>query len=764
MAGWDDVPDASAKPAPTAKGWDAVPDVKAPALDFQPAKDPKTGQEYPFKIAKGEAPTGGSATIRDDGAINFPGQSNWLFYDQKSKQYAPAPSEPWEKKGFMSSNFGADAAMERGRNFGIGTEKAVNAGLSLVQKAIPASWQPADQAQTDQATQMTNAQRIAAINATQRESAKKYQDIGQAAPAMAVSGLVAAPAAGAGFFARHLPSAIAFGTGAGVTTEGDLGDRALTAGLGAGATLLGSAAIEKVAVPILGATWNGGKYLVGKLKNAWNGVMAEEYAPLLKAAAENNIDAYTVGQITRNKGAAAIERTQQVLPDVAGGTTGRYVKGLKQIQAAVEAKKDALNTALQGTEYGGIEGVQKAAASGDRNAARVLREFVDTAKDDPYGVLKADLNVQQIVSKLEDNRLYGKVGDIVKGHGDVELSKPLTWIQDQLDTQLGNEAKGIRATTTPNKALVETLQDLKATLSNPKNDLSYNGIRSSVSALGDTARGLAEGEPAVATKLGDLRGIMRSAMDEHVEGLGIPEATQALNNANSHYQNTTLKYKAQDVARMINGTDADTAVKAMFSKGSPAQFQRIYDLTSEKGKAAIASGMVQQAAGEVGGKEAAAMSPAQWATYFENRAKQSDLVFNGTDRARMDGFTKLLRAMDETGQTDAGKNTGKSLGLLHMIIGGGLAKLSLPAAGASLAVSTALKSLFTGAGRPILLAASELKPGDPAFRLLVKEAQAVMSKPIAQAGGAEAAAKVTPLLRPPLPKAAGEGTPGTASK
>ncbi len=246
MAGWDDVPDASAKPAPTANGWDAVPDVKAPALDFQPAKDPKTGQEYPFKIAKGEAPTGGSATIRDDGAINFPGQSNWLFYDPKTQKYAPAPSEPWKNKGMISGTIGADARAESGRNFGIGTERAVNAGLALAQRALP---QTTEQAQTDQAAQMTNSQRIAAINATQRESAKKYQDIGQAAPAMAISML--APAAGPTFLARALPGAVTFGTATGVTTEGDIADRAKAAGLGAAGAFAGQGIIE-MGVPLVG--------------------------------------------------------------------------------------------------------------------------------------------------------------------------------------------------------------------------------------------------------------------------------------------------------------------------------------------------------------------------------------------------------------------------------------------------------------------------------------------------------------------------------
>lgn len=56
MAGWDDVPDASAKPAATAKGWDAVPDAKAPT------EAPWKPTHYGFSVKDATTPDTGKPT------------------------------------------------------------------------------------------------------------------------------------------------------------------------------------------------------------------------------------------------------------------------------------------------------------------------------------------------------------------------------------------------------------------------------------------------------------------------------------------------------------------------------------------------------------------------------------------------------------------------------------------------------------------------------------------------------------------------------
>lgn len=242
--------------------WEDAKAAQPPKADTMPWEDAKTAQappsdgfqptEYGFKVKQGEAPTGGPATIREDGAINFPGQSNWLFHDPKTQQYVPAPSEPLANKGFLSRNFGMDTLKENARNFGVGADRAVNAGLAAAQgvfNQIPGTQQTPEQKQND----LTASQRVSALVQAMKTkgnpSAEKYQDLGQMAPAMAVSTL--APSAGAGFLARALPGALTFGTATGLTAEGDLWDRSKATALSTGGALTGQGIIEK-GVPLVG--------------------------------------------------------------------------------------------------------------------------------------------------------------------------------------------------------------------------------------------------------------------------------------------------------------------------------------------------------------------------------------------------------------------------------------------------------------------------------------------------------------------------------
>jgi hypothetical protein len=233
-------------PEPKGNGmpWENATDTAVPD-GFQPT-------QYGFKVKQGEAPTGGPATIRDDGAINFPGQSHWLFYDPKTQQYAPAPSEPIANKGFFSRNFGLDTLTENARNFGVGTDRAVNAGLSAAQglfNKFDATRQTPEQMQGDKTASQRVSAIVQAMNNTGKSSAQKYQDIGQMAPAMAASTL--APVTGPTFLARALPGALTFGTATGLTTEGDLGDRAKAAGGATAGALAGQGIVEK-GLPLAG--------------------------------------------------------------------------------------------------------------------------------------------------------------------------------------------------------------------------------------------------------------------------------------------------------------------------------------------------------------------------------------------------------------------------------------------------------------------------------------------------------------------------------
>ena len=240
MPTWETVDES---PKPSAGKWETVEEESS--SEFKPT-------QYGFKVKQGEAPTGGPATIRDDGAINFPGQSNWLFHDPNTNQYVPAPSEPLANKGFLSRNFGADTLKENARNLGIGLDRAVQGGLSAAQgifNQIPGTQQTPEQAQGDLKASQRVRQLVQAMKTKGNPSAEKYQDLGQMIPAMAVSGL--APVAGTSFLARALPGALTFGTATGLTTEGDLGERAKATGLATGGALAGQGIVEK-GLPLAG--------------------------------------------------------------------------------------------------------------------------------------------------------------------------------------------------------------------------------------------------------------------------------------------------------------------------------------------------------------------------------------------------------------------------------------------------------------------------------------------------------------------------------
>jgi len=249
MAGWDDVPDASAKPAATAKGWGAVPDAKAPALDFQDTP-------YGFKAAKGEAPTGGPATIRDDGAVNFPGQSNWLFYDPKSKQYAPAPSEPWKNKGMIGSALGSDTLSHYGRNLAAGFNSAVE-GVNDIGSSIGNRLGIiGDKTHSDNIRRINEGfrQKQALAN-TGGPTASTAQFIGETAPIVAGTA-VASPVLAAGLPGAmgSVASPLALGLSTATMTPGTMQDRAQAGALAASTAAALPFAFNKVVKPIISTT------------------------------------------------------------------------------------------------------------------------------------------------------------------------------------------------------------------------------------------------------------------------------------------------------------------------------------------------------------------------------------------------------------------------------------------------------------------------------------------------------------------------------
>lgn len=480
----------------------------------------------------------------------------------------------------------------------------------------------------------------------------------------------------------------------------------------------GERLVEKVVAPAVSK-------VAGKVYNTLKKTPLEpKVQELVDAAEAANITKYTVGDLTGDRTAKFTERRLEDIPAVLGGIGKVRGQASQEISAAAKAKGEKFADLLRKTEYGGIKEAQAAAANGDRNAQRILN-LVREAGDNPDSVLQVDLELNMLKGKRAAGKAYDKVAKAVSGMGNVDVAPTVQWIDDQLAQQ----AKSVN----PNDQLVKVLERTKSLITDPNRDTSYMGLRNATSGLGDSAKELAQRGDYVASKaMGELKNVLRTNMDDWVTQNGTPEATRLLNQANRTYQTRVVPYREQSIAKMISGVDADRAVAAVRSNVSPDQYKRIYDLTSDKGKAAMRSILVEDALKAATNESTGHVSPAKFASYFEKRGEQSGIAFKGVPAFEVDGFVKLLRAMERTGQMGAGSDTGKSV--VPYIIGGTIAKANPLALVGGVGVAHSARYLLTNpAGRRFLLASSKLPTGSPQLeRMVTEELPQLLSKIAAQ--------------------------------
>lgn len=455
---------------------------------------------------------------------------------------------------------------------------------------------------------------------------------------------------------------------------------------------------------------------IPRLANAIKGTVNAEYAPMIEAAEQAGIKDYTVGDISRNRVAKILEKEAEHVPNILGGTGKVRERGLEQIDTAIRNKVADLADKMNVKAYGGYSGLTQAAESGDANASRIVK-ILDEAASDPHRVLRADLEAQMAKAKLKTAGAYDKVGEAVQGLGDVDVSKTVGWIDDQI----GKYSKSLN----PDKAdtLTKILNRYKERLIDPElgGYRGYNDVREAVSALGDEAKELAAKQDYAASKVvGDLRRELRSNMDSWVSKTAAPEAKDLLNEANKTYQKELLPYKKDTIVKMLEGEHPDKAVKAIYSTASPDEFKSIWNAAGPKGKSAIQYALVQEAMDNALNQSTGKISPAQFASYMEKRAEQVGVAFKGEPQWYMDGFVKLLRHMERAGQLAAGQDTGKSA--IKWALAGAAAKATPEGALSALALANTSKFLLTSpAGKRLLLAASDATPGSKAMQKIAED-------------------------------------------
>ena len=159
-----------------------------------------------------------------------------------------------------------------------------------------------------------------------------------------------------------------------------------------------------------------------------------------------------------------------------------------------------------------------------------------------------------------------------------------------------------------------------------------------------------------------------------------------------------------------------------------------YKNLDPKGQAALRYQMAENALNKAWDPTKEVFSPAKFAQEFERMSGPYSNIFNGADKAQMDGFVKLMRHVERAGQYMENQPNGQRA--IDWMIAGTAAMnpaLAVKVAGAS-AVAKAL--LTTEPGKRILLAAKDVPPNSPGMANLLMQAQK-----LAVVGGATSSKK-----------------------
>jgi hypothetical protein len=237
--------------------------------------------------------------------------------------------------------------------------------------------------------------------------------VGQAAPTFAIP--MGNLARGAGLWQTVAQGAAAGAAGAGMQytpeDESRLGNMAKGAAAGA----------------VTAGVLKGAGAVVGKTVNAIRGKLSPEAAALEETARKAGIRT-TYGDVSGNPVAQRAETLLENVPVV--GTSKFRAAQSKEVTQAIGSLSDNLEEVMKATPYKGLEGAEKAAASGDKAAQKLLDE-VKEAGNDWTRVIQTSGSLKGFRAKQVAGRLYDKVDELA-GTANVPAQKTKAALQSAI--------------------------------------------------------------------------------------------------------------------------------------------------------------------------------------------------------------------------------------------------------------------------------------------------------------------------------------------
>ena len=455
---------------------------------------------------------------------------------------------------------------------------------------------------------------------------------------------------------------------------------------------------------------------VAKVVNIKNNRMKEGVQEVADLAKKHGVRT-TAGDLSRNP---IIQKTEVVMEQVPFvGTSGVRKAQHDQVKVAAEKVIDQLKTKLDDVDFKSIDKIQAAASAGDKNAIRIMG-IVNGAGDDTGKILQAAAEVKNWRGQRVASQMYEQVGRLA-GSGTVAPNKTVQTI----DNVIAADSK-----VTPNKELLGEINSIRKNLLDPNINTNFKEMRAAQSRLGELVDEW--GRQGKSTSgLTQIRTAIDDDILDFAQSSGNTKLLSELKRANSLYgQLQSGKDKA--FAASLRSDKPDEIFNQFMKVGKGDKASNFYRNLDPKGQAALRYQMAENALSKATNESTGNFSPAKFALEFERMNAPYSKVFNGADKAQMDGFVKLMRHVERAGQYMENPPTGnRAVGVLM----GGAAVVNPAIALKIGGLSAVAKVLFTTeSGKRILLAAKDLPPNSPKMANLLMHAQK-----LATTGGANSA-------------------------
>ena len=449
---------------------------------------------------------------------------------------------------------------------------------------------------------------------------------------------------------------------------------------------------------------------VTRVVNAKKGNYKDGVKEVLDQAEKHGIRT-SVGDLGRNPIAKKAEVQLEEIPLIG---TSNFRKGQHdEAKAAAEKVVENLKGKMSDVDYKSLDKIQAAAASGDKNAIRIMK-IVNEAGEDSGKVLQAAAEIKSWRGQRVASQMYDRVQKLA-GDGAIAPNKTVQAIDDII----ANDSKVI-----PNAELQKELLAIRNTLGDMNIKKDFGEMRAVQSRLGELVSEWGSAGKKGSSAFTKIRTAIDDDILDFAQNSGNTRLFGELKRANSLY-GQLQQGKDKAFANAARSIEPDQIFNQFMKAGKGDKAANFYKNLDPKGQAALRYQMAQNALDKSLNESTGAFSPAKFALEFERMSAPYNNVFKGGDKAQMDGFVKLMRHIERAGQFMENPPTGNRA--VPWLVGGGAAVTvmsSIPLALTGVGAAALTKTLLTtNAGKLILLAAKDLPPDSPKLANLIKQAQ-----------------------------------------